>query len=208
MTGQRNFDAMAAAWDENPHRVKLAGEIATAIARSQPLSRTWDAMDFGCGTGLVTLNLAPLLGSIAGVDSSPKMLERLAAKAREQGYANVKVELFNPEKGELSGRRYHLIASAMTMHHIPEIVPLLTRLRNLLHPGGRIAIADLETEDGSFHADPTGVFHHGFSHEEFTGMLGQSGFTDVTISRVAEIDRGNRVYLVFLATATAPEHLP
>jgi len=204
MPERRDFDAAAAEWDEKPLRVKLAQDIANAISAALPLSKTWDAMDFGCGTGLVTLNLASRLGSIVGIDSSPKMVERLNAKASEQGFSNARGECRDMERGELPDGRYHLITSAMTMHHIPEIAPLLTALRNLLHPGGRIALADLEAENGSFHEHSTGVFHHGFSHEEITQLLIRSGFCDITVSTVAEVIKGESAYPVFLATAIAP----
>jgi 2-polyprenyl-3-methyl-5-hydroxy-6-metoxy-1,4-benzoquinol methylase len=203
MTERRDFDAAAAEWDEKPRRIKLALEIADAISAALPLSTTWDAMDFGCGTGLVTLNLAPRLGSIVGIDSSIKMVERLNAKTVEQGCTNARGECRDLEHGELPEGRYHLITSAMTMHHIPEIVPLLTALRKLLHPGGRVALADLEAEDGSFHENSTGVFHHGFSHEQFAQLLSRSGFEDITITTVTKVTKGERSYPVFLATAIA-----
>ena len=203
MTERRDFDVAAADWDEKPQRVKLARQISAAITAALPLSKEWNAMDFGCGTGLVTLNLAPRLGSIVGIDSSRKMVERLNAKVAELGCTNARGERLDLERGELPGGRYQLITSAMTMHHIPEIVPLLESLRNLLHPGGRIALADLEAEDGTFHEDSTGVFHHGFGREEFTQLLSQSGFADISISTVAEVTKGERSYPVFLATAVA-----
>jgi 2-polyprenyl-3-methyl-5-hydroxy-6-metoxy-1,4-benzoquinol methylase len=203
MTERRDFDAAAAEWDEKPRRVKLAQDIADAISAALPLSQTWDAMDFGCGTGLVTLNLAPRLGSIVGVDSSLKMVERLNAKVAGLGFRNARGECLDLERGELPDGRYHLITSAMTMHHIPEIAPLLTAFRNLLHPGGRIALADLEAEDGSFHENPVGVFHHGFGREQITQLLSQSGYSDLVISTVAEVTKGEASYPVFLATATA-----
>jgi len=69
MTERRNFDTVALQWDEEPRRVKLAGEIASAMLQNIPVSPKWDALDFGCGTGLVTLQLAPALRNITGVDS-------------------------------------------------------------------------------------------------------------------------------------------
>ena len=202
MTELRNFDAAASEWDEKPRRIKLAREISDAISEALPLSTTWDAMDFGCGTGLVTLNLAPSLGSIVGIDSSHKMIERLNIKASEQGHANARGERLDLERDEPPSGRYHLITSAMTMHHIPEIVPLLTTLRKLLHPSGRVALADLDAEDGGFHDNPTGVFHNGFSHQEFRQLLDRSGFTDITIRTVTEVTKDQGSYPVFLATAT------
>ena len=200
MTQLKNFDAEALKWDEEPRRVKLAGEIVTAIMANVPFSKEWDALDFGCGTGLTTLQLAPYFRTITGVDSSSGMLERLKAKVLASGFANVLTELCAPG-GELRAGRYHLITSAMTLHHIENIVPLLKAFKARLHSGGWIAIADLEAEDGSFHEDSTGVFHKGFSAEELSGLLEAAGFSSVTITTATNIVKGDRIFPVLLATA-------
>ena len=201
MTQQRNFDAAALNWDEEPRRVKVAEDIAAAIQGNIPLSKEWDALDFGCGTGLVTLQLAPSLRTITGIDSSAGMLERLGAKIQSAGFSNVRAELCDLEKGELPTGRYHLITSAMTLHHIEKIVPLLQSLKPLLHPGGLVALADLESDGGRFHDDPTGVFHQGFSAEELSGMLAATGFTSISIKTATKIVKGDQIFPVLLAMA-------
>ncbi len=201
MTEHRDFNAVAMQWDEEPRRVKLAGEIASAIQAHIHLSPEWDALDIGCGTGLVTLQLAPSLRSMTGADSSPGMLERLTAKIQQSGSANVHTELCDLAGGELPSGKYHLITSAMTMHHIDKIEPLLQSLKSMLHTGGWVALADLESEDGSFHDDPTGIFHNGFSADELFGMLERAGFSSVTVSPVTKVMRGERSYPVLLARA-------
>lgn len=203
MTQQRNFDAAALLWDEEPRRVKLAGEIAAAILRNIPFSKEWDALDFGCGTGLVTLQLAPVLRSVTGIDSSSGMLDRLGAKIQTSGFSNVSTELCDPGKGELPAGRYHLITSAMTLHHIEKVIPLLQSLKTLLLPGGWVALADLESEGGRFHDDSTGVFHHGFSAAELTDMLEKAGFSSISINTAALIAKGDQTFPVLLATAQA-----
>ena len=60
-------------------------------------------------------------------------------------------------------RTFDGIISSMTMHHINDVNSMFNRLYSLLPTGGFIAIADLETEDGSFHTEDTGVFHFGFT---------------------------------------------
>ena len=50
----------------------------------------------------------------------------------------------------------------MTLHHIPDVARLLAEFRNVLKPGGRLCIADLDSDGGRFHEDSTGVFHPGF----------------------------------------------
>ena len=203
MKERRNFDAAAALWDEEPRRLKLSQDIAAAIKAHVPVSAQWDAMDYGCGTGLVTLQLAPHLGSILGVDSSQGMLDRLTTKISELAMTNVAVLRCDLEQGELPGRSFDLITSAMTLHHIPEPLQLLKSLRGLLKSGGWIALADLESEDGSFHDDPTGVFHHGFSRDMIMKVLQLAGFQNIAIVTAATVIKGERSYPVFLAAAMA-----
>ena len=201
MTQQRNFDAVALQWDEEPRRVRLAGDIAAAMMDSIPFSKEWDALDFGCGTGLVTLQLAPYLRTITGADSSAGMLGRLNAKILASALSNVQAALCDPAKGGLPAGRFHLITSAMTLHHVADVASLIQSLKGLLHPGGWIALADLDAEDGSFHDDPTGVFHNGFSAEELSGALEKAGFSSIAIKTATNIVKGDRIFPVLLATA-------
>jgi 2-polyprenyl-3-methyl-5-hydroxy-6-metoxy-1,4-benzoquinol methylase len=201
---RKNFDTAASTWDEEPRRVKLASDIGAAIKEAVPLSADWDGMDFGCGTGLLTLDLAPALHSVVGMDSSLGMVDRLTAKCSAAGIKNTRAIRCNLEQGELPVGQFHLITSAMTLHHIPEIAPLLGSLRGLLHPGGWVALADLETEDGSFHEDQTGVFHHGFSREELEGFLTQAGFASISVRRATTMHKGEHLYPVLLAVAVNP----
>lgn len=201
MTERRDFNAVAMQWDEEPRRVKLAGDIASAIQEHIHLSPEWDALDIGCGTGLVTLQLAPALRSMTGGDSSSGMLDRLNAKIRLSGVSNVHTELCELSNGELPAGKYHLITSAMTLHHIEKIEPLLLALKKMLHPDGWIALADLESEDGSFHDDPTGIFHHGFSREELSRLLEMAGFSSVSITTATKIEKGEKCFPVLLAVA-------
>ncbi|HIJ96127.1 MAG TPA: class I SAM-dependent methyltransferase [Desulfuromonadales bacterium] len=203
MTEKRNFDLAALVWDEEPRRVQLAMDIVLAIKSSVPLSTEWDGLDIGCGTGLVTLQLAPFLRNITGLDSSCGMLDKLAEKVKISGIKNVRSVLRDLAAGEMPEGKYHLITSAMTLHHITEIEPLLSSLRAFLSHGGWIALADLATEDGSFHDDPSGVFHHGFSATELTAMLENCGYSHVSVTTAAIIGKNEKAYPVLLATAQA-----
>jgi 2-polyprenyl-3-methyl-5-hydroxy-6-metoxy-1,4-benzoquinol methylase len=203
MTKIRDFDSAAHTWDEEPRRVKLATEIAAAVKNRLALSNQWHALDVGCGTGLVTLALAPHLAAITGIDSSCGMLDKLAEKIKASGISNVKTSLHDPAAGELPGGKYHLIVSAMMLHHIEKPEQLLLNLKTLLHPGAWIAMADLAAEDGSFHEDPSGVFHHGFSGDELTAILDKAGFTNISVSEATSITKGERIYPVLLVVAQA-----
>lgn len=204
-TEKKDFDKEAAAWDENPVRVKLANDVAEAIIAQVRPAGDVEALDFGCGTGLATLRLQPHVKAITGVDSSQGMLAVLEAKVQKQGFGNVRTRMVDFEHGGTVDGRFDLIFSSMTLHHVPDTAALLKRLFGHLRPGGTIAIADLDKEDGSFHPDNTGVFHYGFERAVLKRLFEAAGFSDVHDTTAAKVvrpgEKGNREFSVFLITA-------
>lgn len=204
---RKDFDREAAKWDTNPGRVKLAHDVAAAIVREVELSRDMEALDFGCGTGLLTLKLQPLVKSITGVDSSLGMLGALQNKIELQALENVHTRFADFEKGEHAEGSYDLIVSSMTLHHVPDTAAVFKEWFSLLRPGGQVCFADLDSEDGSFHSDKTGVFHFGFDREQLKQLLRDAGFGDARDTTATTMSRevagqGIREFPVFLITAT------
>lgn len=200
---KKDFDKEAAQWDANPGRVKLAHDVADAIIREVSPTREMDALDFGCGTGLVTLRLQPLVRTITGMDSSEGMLAVLGSKVHGQGLVNVRTRFLDLEKSGTVNGRYHLIVSSMTLHHVPDPAGLIAQLSTALLPRGTLAVADLDAEDGSFHGDNTGVLHLGFDRARVRELFEQSGLSgvrEVTAAVVTkEIEgKGKREFPVFL----------
>lgn len=205
------FDLKAATWDENTRRVRLAMDVADTMIQEIRLSQKMDVLDFGCGTGLVTLQLQPLVKHITGADNSSVMLEMLREKIRQQALTNVDTLWVDISRGDQIKGQYHLIVSSMTFHHLPDIPAALLHFHKILHPGGMVAIADLDQEDGSFHEDPTGVQHHGFDREFMREQFEQTGYTDIRTVTGALVEKeqlyGNyRRYSVFLIIAKKPSH--
>jgi ubiquinone/menaquinone biosynthesis C-methylase UbiE len=208
MIEKRDFDHVASSWDEEPRRVKLAGNVATAIIDTLHPDQTMDVLDFGCGTGLVTLRLRPWVRSVVGVDSSPGMLAVLERKIRDRKITGVEMISCDIEKGERPSGRFHMIVSSMTLHHVSEPAQLFTTFHDLLLPGGVVGIADLDAEDGYFHDDPTGVHHHGFDRKMVMDLLLDAGFFDCAAKTADTVVKGAppvvREYPVFLITARKP----
>ena len=131
------------------------------------------------------------------------MLDKLSEKVKTSRITNVKTALCDLSVGQLPEGKFNLIVSAMTLHHIKDPKTLLSSLRSRLYPGGWVAFADLEAEDGSFHEDPTGVFHHGFSRAELTSFLEAAGFVAISVTEATVMQKGDRAYQVLLAVAQA-----
>lgn len=203
---RRDFNKESQQWDAEQFRIKLADGVAAAIIREINPSQDMAALDFGCGTGLVTLRLQPLVGTITGADSSQGMLNVLEEKIRTQGLANVRTALVDFEKGDRIAEKFHLIVCSMTLHHVPDTAALFRLWQEMLLPGGWLCFADLDTEDGSFHSDKTGLFHFGFDREHLRRLLFSAGFStvrDVTATSVSREVQGKGIceFPVFLMVA-------
>src|SRR5574337_421365 len=130
-TTQRNFDKVAGTWDQEPRRVKLAADVARAMIEAVKPGPTMDVLDFGCGTGLLTLQLQPLVRRITGVDSSKGMLDVLRSKVSEQRQPNVETHCLDLPKGDALPGSYDAVVSSMTFHHIQHVVPVLQQFHRV-----------------------------------------------------------------------------
>ena len=198
MTAER-FSKAAATWDEKPRRIELAEKISTAISQL-PLHKDMKAMEFGCGTGLVSLALAPKLHTLSAIDRAEGMLAVLQKKIDTQQLTNMQCcneDIFADD----FSKRYDLIICSMTLHHLSDAEKALQRFATLLNPGGYLAVADLVSEDGSFH-DPSveDVYYNGFDTEALKTILAQQQITalDSTVVHTIHKETSGRDYPVFL----------
>lgn len=196
------FDEQAPNWDSDK-RVQRASYISKAIEKVVDTNRNHNAMEFGCGTGLVSFNLYDKFNSIALVDMSAGMIDKLNLKIKEQNIANMKAFRMDINKSHEGLGRYDVIYTSMAMHHIIDIETTIRNLFNLLNEGGSLCIVDLNEEDGSFHSDDKEFEgHNGFNQQELAGLLNKIGFKDIysgTIYKdIKEIDDRKIDYSLFL----------
>lgn len=207
----QRFNEIAAEWDEKPGRVAMARNVGASILDEIPVDESMEALEYGCGTGLITLMVAPHLRHVVAADNASGMLGALREKLRSSGVPNVDPRQLDLSSEAWDGGRLDLIFSSMTMHHIEDVPALLRTFHDMLRPGGYIALADLDAEDGSFHGgDVPGVRHHGFDRARFGRWLEGAGFEAphaVTAHRLTKEteDGSEREFTVFLITARRPE---
>ena len=200
------FDERAAEWDANPARVALARGVVAAIRAAVPLRPDMRVMDFGAGTGLISLGLLPDVAEVTAVDASEDMLRVLGEKVKALGIANLQSLRCDVGEAALPPGHFDLIVSSMVLHHLPVVPKVFAHLRPALRPGGWIALADLDSEDGTFHADPTGIYHNGFERAEVCRWLEEAGFGRAVSREAYRITRPGadgvlRTYPVFLVSA-------
>jgi 2-polyprenyl-3-methyl-5-hydroxy-6-metoxy-1,4-benzoquinol methylase len=196
------FRDKAADWDARPVPAQISEGVFRAISSTVSLGASLTVMDFGAGTGLIAGKIAPLVERVLAVDVSAAMLEQLAKKPELAG----RVETFCQDILETPlDREVDLVVSAMAMHHVKDTGALLRALFAHVVPGGRIALADLDAEDGSFHpAGAAGVYHAGFDREALAALCKEAGFVDARFATACEVTKDERSYPIFLLTAAKP----
>jgi len=194
------FQEKAQDWDVNDMVKALSMGIGSAILDNVILNESMQVMDFGAGTGLITAQVANEVGKVTAVDVSQAMLDKLAAKEELRG----KVEIVCQNIIEQPiGTEFDLIISAMAMHHVEDTDKMIQRFAEHLKPGARVALADLDEEDGSFHPeDVQGVYHSGFNREAFMDKLEAHGFKDIRFVTAHTASKEEKSYPIFLALAS------
>jgi ubiquinone/menaquinone biosynthesis C-methylase UbiE len=203
-----DFDARAETWDDDPAKVERAQAVADEIVARVPLSRTMRALEYGCGTGLLSFMLRDRLVDVTLADVSDGMLAVAARKieaACDASMRAVKLDFFSDP---VPPQAFDVIYSLMTLHHIPDTTGIFERFRSALSTPGFLCIADLDTEDGSFHG--AGFDGHlGFDRGELAAKARQAGFASAEFTTAYRLTKavgnGRRTFPIFLMVArTAP----
>jgi 2-polyprenyl-3-methyl-5-hydroxy-6-metoxy-1,4-benzoquinol methylase len=199
------FDIKAAEWDRNRMHRERAEVVATALAGQIPLDGKMTAMEFGAGTGLLSFLLRDKLGHVTMIDSSEGMVKILREKLTESAMTGMKVVKADLETGEFHEEKFDLIYSLMVLHHVNDVEKIVAKFSAMQEPGGYLAIADLNSEDGSFHGNGF-KGHRGFDTGKLADMLERHGYGGIKHNNIYKIEKitpeGDRKnFGVFLMTA-------
>ena len=165
---RHNFNHKAETFD-SPKNIFLANLVCQAVEKQIDLLSDKEILDFGGGTGLLTLPLAKQAKSVTLVDISEKMLEQARLKAEQQDIKNIQFLeqdlLKNPMEQE-----FDLIVVSRVLHHMPDLDEALSLFHQQLKEDGQLLLADFTKTEAN---------HHGFDLAELENKLAQFGFSSI-----------------------------
>jgi len=109
-------------------------------------------LDFGCGNGLHTLEIARLAAHVTGIDISPDSVEVATEHARESGLADrATFRVMDGENLEFPPGSFDVVSVAGVLHHM-DLELALGQIRKVLTPDGRAIFLEALANNPIIHA--------------------------------------------------------
>ncbi|KPU43491.1 ubiquinone/menaquinone biosynthesis C-methyltransferase UbiE [Oxobacter pfennigii] len=168
------FDMMANGYDTS-ERIQIAKIASDAIREYLIDTNSKKAIDFGCGTGLVGMNLLKDFDSILFLDTSQNMIDQIRQKFIEFNIKNADILCFDFEKESLLNLHADYIFMAQVLLHINDVELVLSRLYDALNAGGHLIIVDFDKNEEVV----SDIVHNGFNQAELMELMTKIGFKEI-----------------------------
>jgi len=161
---------------------------------------TLDALDVGCGTGFLSLELARRGHRVTGIDFAPQMLAEARKKAAAQGVA-VRFEEGDAEQLPFAEGSFDLVMTRHVLWTLPHPEQAIDEWIRVLRPGGRLAAMDSQFDPSVLERSPQNArssaeyagigdrlpFLGGRPQSEIEALLRAHGLADVGGDPVADL---------------------
>jgi len=183
-----DFEKALMRWDKEPGRLSMTHKIARAMLKRTSPRGTEVLLDYGTGTGLIALEFYPSVKKIVAVDSSKDMLDFLRKKLSADAITTIEPLEWSIGDNLQKLSRFDIIIVSLTLHHVVDTVLAAEVFYSLLTPGGTIAVADLDPDNGESHGPEMNV-HNGFVRENLKEIFTKAGFVDIQFDNVATLTK-------------------
>jgi ubiquinone/menaquinone biosynthesis C-methylase UbiE len=193
------FKNKASEWD-TPIKMEMAEKFVKELLKNYTPGKDQKMMDYGCGTGLVGMELSKLTRDVVYLDSSESMLKIL--KQKLGAIKDFSKSIIHGEIHSYNQKDIDLITTLMALHHVEDIESALNHISaNILKPSGVMVIGDLKEEDGSFHNGEE-IPHKGFNTEKLTAQLQKAGLKVEKTYIYNTLTKKEKTYEQFIMIAT------
>jgi len=165
-----------------PGRHLVPGRSWAAWARALGLVLPkWRVADLGCGSGRLSLEIAPWAEWVVGIDKDEELLKKARQRSKLRGVPNVRWREGEVERVPLPDRSVDLALLSQVLHCVDDPAPALAEARRILAPGGRVLVLELRAHRETWVVPRLGHVRLGFAPSELRRLLKEAGFERVHV---------------------------
>jgi precorrin-6B methylase 2 len=154
--------------------------------------------DLGAGSGYYSFRIASLVGptgKVLAIDIEPAMLDVIAQRAQREHVANVVTVRSTARDPNLAPQSVDLLFMVDVYHELEFPYEVLTKVREALKPGGRVALIEYRAEDPEVMIKPL----HKMSERQVRREMQAAGFRHVRTVRTLPLQ-----HLIFFERDAPP----
>jgi ArsR family transcriptional regulator len=168
---------------------------ATALSGLLP---KLDVADFGCGTGVLTVEIARWAKKVIAIDRSTSSLDAANKRVTTAGLKNVTFLSADLHKLPLPAGKKDLVVISQSLHHVEDPRAVLKEAARLLKKDGRLVLLELMPHNEAWVKEQLGHVHLGFDPLALEQDLRLAGFKETEYTPYAR--EGGSPFRVFLLT--------
>lgn len=154
-----------------------------------------NVVDFGCGTGVLSVALARWAKSVVAIDRNADVLEQAKERARAAKAKNITFLREDLHELSLPSGKKDLVVLSQSLHHVDRPEAVLKEAARILEPGGKIIVLELMPHEEKWVVERLGHKHLGFEPEALESELEKLRFRNIT--REVHARNGDTAFRVF-----------
>ncbi|KAF7441219.1 hypothetical protein PC9H_001568 [Pleurotus ostreatus] len=216
----KHFNENVDKFEDQPFAKEFAGRQFIAYLGAYPFDGEKTVMmDFACGIGMVSRQMAPYAKQIVGVDISQGLVDEFNLRVKNQGLTPDELKAvcvqLKGEEGELDNLKFDVIVCGMAYHHISDVAKTTQTLAFFLKPGGVLMVNDglkmdvippmlMEMQKKANFKDV--VPHtHGFEESEIRKIFEDAGLVKFQLDIMSKAKHHTFPGKVFIAKGVKPK---
>lgn len=134
---EKFWDKVSNLFDRSEKKTNpVSTSFKTIEATKKLLSRNDVVLDYGCGPGTITIEIAESAKTMLAIDISSGMIEVARGKAAQRSIENLDFEQSNLLDERYKKESFNMILASNILHFIEDTAKVLSRINDLLKSGG------------------------------------------------------------------------
>jgi SAM-dependent methyltransferase len=160
------------------------------------------ALDYGCGPGFISLEMARRVGDagfVHALDINRQFVTRARQRAEDSGQRNIRYQLIDDGGSGVDDQSVDRVFCKNVLEYVPDVAHTLESLRRCMKPGAKIQLIDSDwgfvivepwgpKRTAEFFAAAAPAFKEPNIGRKLLGFLRDAGFDDITVSVSASAD--------------------